>query len=58
MMAYSKAEIDTAIKMVQSHNGIWDALENDCADPKNCDMPYEMHKRYWLELARSKLRMN
>lgn len=57
-MVWSAKEIETAQAMVKSHNGLWDALEEDCKDPKNCDMPHKMHKSYWLELARSKLRMN
>jgi hypothetical protein len=51
---------ELAKQMVASHGGLWDALEEDCGNPKNCPdrMPAKMHKRYWLELAAKKLRIN
>lgn len=50
--------LQMAMKLAEDKGGLWDALEGGCCDPKNCDIPYEMHREYWLELAAKKLRMN
>lgn len=45
---------EAAINLAEANGKVWDNLEDDCRDPKNCfdGIPYKSHKRYWIELVK------